>query len=97
MIGIGLRRGYRPPCGSLPPCTHLAPGPAASSARALDRNKASPPFFFFLTLSDGLGFLLFVDLVLAFSHYLSLQKKNSALSISEPKLEGGVLPIGISK
>lgn len=41
----------------------------------------------FLTLSDVTGFLLFVNLGLAFCRYLSLQKKDSALSISASNLE----------
>lgn len=53
-------------------------------------DKPSP----FLTLSDVLGFLLFVDLALAFCHYLSLQKKDSALSISVSNLEEGDITNG---
>lgn len=68
-------------------------GPAARSVLVHSRNKPSP----FLTLSDVLGFLLFVDPGLAFCRYLSLQKKDSALSISASSLEGGILPVGVSK
>lgn len=68
-------------------------GPATRSVLIHTRTKPSP----FLTLSDVLGFLLFVDLGLAFCRYLSLQKRDSALSVSASNLEGGILPIGVSK
>lgn len=71
----------------LHPCslTVCALGPATRTVLIHTRNKPSP----FLTLTDVLGFLLFVDLGLAFCRYLSLQKKDSALSISASNLEGG--------
>lgn len=63
-----------------------APGRAARWLLIHTRNKPSP----FLTLSDVLGFLLFVDLGLAFCRYLSLQKRILLFQFLHPIWREGI-------
>lgn len=76
---------------SLPACFL---GRAARSVLLHSRNTPSP----FLTLSDVLGFLLFVDHWLGLLPlFVSPKKKDCALSMSASNVEGGILPVGVSK